>query len=74
MNALENAGEEATLHKEYSGRGMHGKTTVAVSFDHYCLLIPAILDYIKDYEIPYQLIPELGKLSEDNLGRGIILY
>lgn len=72
-NALEYVGEEVEV-REYSGRGMMGRTTFGVVFDHYCLLIPAILDFIKENEIPYKDIPNLKSLRQDNMGRGLVIY
>lgn len=76
IEIMEFCGEEAVLHKDYSGRGMYGKTTCAVSFDHWILLVNCILQYFKETKdsIDYVDIPDFKTFKCDNLGRNIIIY
>ena len=76
LNCLEYAGEEASLRDKYSGRGLYGKTTVWVVFDHYCLLIPAIIEFFKQNldTLNYDDVPDFDILREDNMGNQIIIY
>jgi|APSaa5957512622_1039677.scaffolds.fasta_scaffold424251_2 hypothetical protein len=60
---LKDQGIVATVHKEYSGRGMYGRTVPAIS----CALVGHL----------WRAIGALGydlDLSQDNMGIGHILY
>lgn len=73
-NALENNGDEAELHPEYSGRGMMGQTTYAVSFESFPVLLGAVLSHCKENLNSLSEIPDLGDIQQDHLGTGIIIY
>jgi hypothetical protein len=66
--------ERVTLQKAYSGRGMFGKTTFAVCVPSasYLAMLGAAA-YVKRAERE-EFARELGKLREDSLGLGIVIY
>lgn len=87
---VDHSNGDLELHEEYSGRGMYGKTTCAVSGDHrdvmssiayvFELLINEALDATddKDHEDilnrSQELSKFLGNMSTDSLGRQTIYY
>lgn len=85
-NAIKNGGEDCEVHPEYSGRGMSGKTTYAVSFSGIIWVLPLIIDECRAIarrvigdidggeEYLDKKIPEFNSLRQDNLGNSVILY
>jgi hypothetical protein len=85
VQKIENNCEEAKIHDKYAGRGMMGRTTVAVSFDHWALILPILIeeaykDGLEDGSTDveetrdYNFLKDLGGFQIDNLGRGFIIY
>jgi hypothetical protein len=73
LNALEVDDIEAEIMPEYSGRGMYGKTTFAVSVNASISIIPSLLRHLENLK---QASPDFSKfiLRQDSLGLGIVLY
>lgn len=46
VQIIENRDEEATIHEDYSGRGMYGKTTFAVVMDTPQRLTQALANFV----------------------------
>ena len=90
VEKLEQDGEDATLHEDYSGRGMYGATCLAISgnFSPVSLGIigaQAVLDILFenmtqeqrdscDIEYEFYEGTTLIPTNVDSLGRGIIVY
>lgn len=74
VDALEFAGESAEMRDDYSGRGMYGKQTCGIVFDSIGLLVPAIVDFIKQNGIPHDTLPDFGVLRTDNMANRTIIY
>lgn len=83
VNILENAGEEATIRKDYSGRGMYGDTTTAIETDlHPVQWIPIIFAWVNEniHEEPSAdvwgggQIPDFDSFRIDNMGLGWVIY
>lgn len=74
--AMDYAGEECQIHPDYSGRGMNGRTTYAVSFSSFGLLFHCVLSFVKENleTLEENQIPDFGSLRQDNLGRDTIIY
>lgn len=71
-SALEYAGEDAKVIEDYSGRGMYGKTTFGIVFHASVLLMPAVLDYIRETQPEIPLVE--NNIRQDNIGRDFIWY
>ena len=71
-------GNEATLRKDYSGRGMMGKTTVGVVVDHALILFADVVTYIKEMSLEnpdfLKEVPDFESFHTDNMGQGFIIY
>ncbi len=78
--------QEAGLRKNYSGRGMYGRETAAIVVNSQTQLIADLIQYMgdnvsdsEDGEVLAQSweggpIPEVGSLSIDSMGRGVVIY
>lgn len=77
-NAIENGGEECRLHEVYSGRGMYGKTTYAISFDFGVWYMMALVVEQCRAEVTlaedWDNVPEFGGFRQDSLGCGTVIY
>jgi hypothetical protein len=80
-------GNDLSIHEDYSGRGMYGKTTTAITCDSKDDLMEAIgelffemildaKDMGEDYDTikAKELKSVLTNLRQDSLGRGYIFY
>ena len=88
VEATENAGnQEIDLREDYSGRGMYGRSTVAVVVDDFGQLLADVLNYIQenigegDETTEGQrtweganLTEKIGRFSVDSMGRGVVIY
>lgn len=74
VNALEYDGQEAELYEGYSGRGMMGKETWGVVFEHEAILFTSVMTYLKENPELVRQIPDFEKVQADNMGRQIIWY
>ena len=73
---LEELGEVYSIHPEYSGRGMYGRTTVGISVRNPACLLAALAAYV-NREIPFPddfEFPNFQDLARDSMGRGIVIY
>lgn len=77
-SASEYNGNSAEIISDYSGRGMMGKTTVAVSVPSVALLLVDVVTYIKEMGLDnmefISELPDFAQLHTDNLGRDTVLY
>lgn len=84
---LINYGNDLSLHEDYSGRGMYGKTTTAITCDSMNDLMAAIgecfydmvLEAMRDGNVydetnAVELTSVLSNIRQDSLGRGYIFY
>jgi hypothetical protein len=84
---LINYGNDLSIHEDYSGRGMYGETTTAITCDSKDDLMEAIgecffemvldaKDMGEDYDNTgvKELKNVLTNLQQDSLGRGYIFY
>lgn len=61
--------------REYSGRGMYGKTTDAIVADSKSTVIEALLENIDGFDGIKKLMMKITKAREDNMGKSdIIIY
>ena len=84
MHALSDVADnlciELTKHNDYSGRGMYGRTTCAVSCEGYGELLRCVAQLAyeaaseEDGETYATLRRDLERLHFDSLGMGIIAY
>jgi len=63
VNKLKAAGIEASIRKNYSGRGMAGKTVTGV-----------ILNSKSDTDQAIREVPALKGMAQDSIGMGVIFY
>ena len=79
-NMMENAGEEAEVYEDYSGRNMMGKTTTGLVIDHVALLLTVIITNAQDLVHddlewgPTATFEDTDQIKTDNIGRQIIIY
>jgi hypothetical protein len=79
--------DDLSLHKDYSGRGMYGKTTTAITGDSMNELMAAIGDCFYDMVLEamsdgndydetnaVELTNVLSSIRQDSLGMGYIFY
>lgn len=83
---LVDTGYGLEIYEEYSGRGMYGKTTTAVTCDNVSQFMESVgeafMDMIyeaagdDDYntEKAEELAKVLYNLQQDNLGMGVVIY
>ncbi len=74
VNALDYDGQDGELYEGYSGRGMMGKETWGVVFEHESILFTALMTYLKENPELTRQIPDFDKIRADNMGRQIIWY
>ena len=74
VNALDAAGEEGRIIENYSGRGMGAATTYAVVIPHFCLLIPALVDYTHEMAHYGHPVPEFDLLRTDHCANEELIY
>lgn len=74
VNALEYDGQEGELYEGYSGRGMMGKETCGVVFEHESILFTSVMTYLKENPEMVRQIPDFEKIRSDNMGPEIIWY
>jgi hypothetical protein len=76
VDAILETGEEANVYENYSGRGMYGDTTTGVVTDLSAgQILAAVVNQIKYSELDPSEIVELDEnVSQDSMGRGIIIY
>jgi len=67
----DNGAERAEVREDYSGRGMYGRTVVAVVAESISEFYDAALDLVEDGEIKASDVKGLGT---DGMGRGIVIY
>lgn len=80
-------GNNMELYEGYSGRGMYGKTTTAITTDSFTDFFDAVgelmLDMVQDamfrgeeYDIKdaEELAKVLSNLQQDSMGRGMVIY
>jgi len=66
--------ERVGIQKAYSGRGMCGKNTFAITIPHSGVLASlAAMARVKRVERE-EFARELGNLREDSMGKGIVVY
>lgn len=66
-------GEGVSLYEDYSGRGMYGKMTAAVTGDLSAIIAAIAMAAYEagcDEEGPL----DLGRVRVDDLGRGVVVY
>lgn len=74
VNALDYDGQEGELYEGYSGRGMMGKETWGVVFDHEGIVFTAVMTYLKENPEMVEEIPDFGKIQSGDMGKQIIWY
>lgn len=78
MDVLVQAGDEIDRvvrpHEGYSGRGMYGKKTHAVTLDSLSDIIPVAFAAGMNNPENDELLADLMRLSHDSMGRGVIFY
>lgn len=80
--AIENNGGDATIHEDYSGRGMYGSTTCGIVVDDPMSVLADVLKYISESLIDEDnetCIYEGRRFTADsfrmdNMGRRTIIY
>ena len=74
--AFNHCGEDIKILPNYSGRGMFGRETVAVSVSSAVKTLDCVCQYVKDChsEINFEDMPIFSRLKQDNLGLSILLY
>lgn len=77
--ALDNAGIEAKVREEYSGRGMYGNSTAGVVFDGSLGdVLRAVINYAHEFCIEDEGWPEpkfdCNRIRTDSMGLGTIIY
>lgn len=77
-DAAADLGVDVRVNKGYSGRGMFGKKTTGLVYNNWRSLLQAVAEYsaraINEGTNFDDLMDDLRDLSEDNLGREIIIY
>jgi hypothetical protein len=89
VECSENAGNEASLREDYSGRGMYGRTTCGVVVDSQVQLLADVIAWVNE-QIGEEVsevysrgvidtwnggkIPDVSSFSVDNMGNQTILY
>jgi hypothetical protein len=78
--------QDVDVRENYSGRAMYGSETAAVVVDNVSLLLPDVVQYIKetaeamtdsDAKTFIEGLPdcsEMGQLRTDSMGRGVVIY
>ena len=79
VEIMEDAGEEASIYENYSGRGMYGRTTTGLVVDNLALLLTNVIanaERLSDYDNEWleAKFPNINSLRYDSLGNQIILY
>lgn len=69
--ACDNDSIPCGIHPTYSGRGMYGKTTVAISAPSLADLLGAVLNYTAQHD---GLAVDWDYLRHDSLGFDVIIY
>ena len=68
-------GTDFSVHKDYSGRSMYGRTTTAISFDVSlatgCMWIGRAIEHLGNEDSEIELIDQV---SSDQLGLGFVVY
>jgi tRNA(Ile2) C34 agmatinyltransferase TiaS len=64
------------IYEDYSGRGMFGETTTAITFDSNLEFYEAIADVMvnEEQEQREMVADFLRNIQKDSLGNGIIIY
>lgn len=69
---------EASIYKDYSGRGMGGRTTTAVSTDiSMSGVLAVVMEYVIDNPEESEEIVEdipMSGFCQDSLGKGMVIY
>lgn len=86
MKAAKNAGHDARLCNDYSGRGMCGETTVGIVVDSVPQLLADGIQYVSEQICDFcddntslkewtgGTIPDVTQFRTDNMGHQIIIY
>lgn len=72
--AAEADGLKVSLRYDYSGRGMFGETTAAVTVPNVAVLLCAVAAAVRSSTDPDDLIAGLWGVRTDDLGRDIVVY
>jgi hypothetical protein len=76
--AADYCGNQEVSVMEYSGRGMGGSTTTALSLESLPMLLADVLQFVKEQSQENahfaQKIPDATDFRTDKLGRGLVLY
>jgi len=67
-------GIEIRLREEYSGRGMYGRSVAAITCDKHSDLIGAVAVAAIDVEDQESFAEDMGSLSFDSMGMGLVAY
>jgi hypothetical protein len=67
-------GGEVSLYKNYSGRGMYGKTTIGFVMPHIGFLLAMAAEARVKKADKEDFCEELRKVAQDSMGRDIIVY
>lgn len=75
-NTAANNGIGLTARHDYSGRGMMGSKTSAVSFDRIAVLlrVAVLAGHSMERGDLERFAEEIGSITMDNSGRGIVAY
>lgn len=74
---LEDEGEDVSIDEEYSGRGMYGDTTAAITGDFSpSILLMLVLERVKDGWLTEDVLEDvkLKSLRQDSMGLGVVIY
>jgi hypothetical protein len=88
VDAGQDIGLEVELYEGYSGRGMYGDSTDAVTFDNWSDFVQSVaaaaIRLSEDHDEtaeksddnidPDMFVHDLGAIRTDNMGRGVIVY
>lgn len=74
-NAAEELGVDIEMDKDYSGRGMFGDTTYAVTLSGIASLATLIAVAARDLETGHEdFVEDMQNLRSDNMGREYVYY
>ena len=76
LSALDWCGVEGIgIQANYSGRGMYGKDTYAITCPSLIDVLESVLTYVHEGKVHHRDIPPFtGELYQDEMGKGVVLY
>ena len=74
VTAAESDGLEVVAYEGYSGRGMYGETTCAVTASSLGAVLTAVCRAVQDSDDPDAIAEDLRGARTDSLGREMVIY